>query len=79
MYISKDVEAILDWGTKILLVQFNVSKTQTYIFFSSIITESPIHMVISGFMLANRESFNLEGVTFEHNPSWHNYVPTLAH
>ena len=76
MSLSKDLQIILDWGTK-NLVQFNASKTQSYSLSHKKSTNiHPIFM--NDASLQNKESSNLVGVAFEHDLSWHGHITSIA-
>jgi len=76
MSLSRDLQIILDWGTK-NLVQFNASKTQSCSLSHKKSTNiHPIFM--NGASLQNKESFNLVGVAFEHDLSWHGHITSIA-
>ena len=67
---------LIDWGTK-NLVQFNASKTQSCSVSHKKSTNiHPIFM--NGASLQNKESFNLVGVAFEHDLSWHAHITSIA-
>ena len=76
MSLSRDLQIILDWGTK-NLVQFNASKTQSCSLSRKKSTNiHPIFM--NDASLQNKESFNLVGVAFEHDLSWHGHITLIA-
>ena len=72
----KRPQIILDWGTK-NLVQFNASKTQSCSLSHKKSTNiHPIFM--NGTSLLNKESFDIVGVVFEHNHSWHGHNTSIV-
>ena len=76
MYLSEDLQIILDWGIK-NLVQFNASKTQSCSLSQKKSTNThPIFM--NGTSLQNKGSFDLVGVAFEHDLSWHGHITSIV-
>ena len=73
---SRDLQIILDWGTK-NLVQFNASKTQSCSLLHK--KSNNTHRIsMNDTSLQNKESFDLVGVAFEHDLSWHKHVTSIA-
>ena len=74
--ISQDLQSILDWGAR-NLVQFNASKTQPCLLSRKKSGNShPIHM--NGLILQEKDSFDLVGVSFDHDLNWHRHISTIA-
>ena len=76
MSLSEDLQIILDWGTK-NLVKFDASKTQSCSLSQKKSTN--IHPIFrNGTSLQNKESFDLVGVAFQHDLSWHGHITSIA-
>ena len=74
--LSQDIQTILDWGAK-NLVQFNALKTQACNISHKKSTNSNA-ITLSGQTLQNNDTFNLVGVTFEHDLRWDKHISSIA-
>ena len=69
--LESDLRDILDWGKK-LFVDFNAEKTQLVSFDRSI-NNGSIDVKMDGFVLEEKSSFKMLGLTFSSKLDWGSY------
>ena len=74
--LESDLRDMVDWGKK-WLVDFNAGKTQLVLFYWSNNNDS-IDVKMGGYILEEKSSFKMLGLTFSSKLDWGSYIISIA-